>query len=113
MDYLDELTRHEFFEIFERMREDYARLNQIVRQNASPSDYATAKAYWLNSLNAGITASNCITHNITFERFLKSNGIIDENGDFIKRDSNDEGWVDEETTDVIDMTEIQLDTDRC
>ena len=89
---MTEEDRRQLYEAFVTLNEKYNEIKYLLREVASSRDNDVASAYWLASLNIGIDASSYHTYNPTFKNFLENNKIIDEDGEYIENDNENEDW---------------------
>jgi len=85
---LDGYERRELYEQYIKLQESLYEISHIIR---GTKGYDAAKGYWYASLSQGINDSEYPTLNPTFETYLKDHGIIDDDGEFIELEEEEEG----------------------
>lgn len=86
---MDTNTRYRLYEIYRNLDDLVNELSGIMRVNCK-SEYQSAKAYWLASLSSGLSNGEYCTLNPTFDSFLKDAGIVNDDGEFIEDEEEDE-----------------------
>lgn len=90
---LDDMERKELYKQYIKLQECKNEIESLARRTAG---WPAAKGYWFASLSTAIDSSEYFTHNPTFKSFLIEEGVIDEDGNFIELEDDEECEEEEE-----------------
>lgn len=86
---MDNVTRSELFECYCKLDESYNTIKRILREEGG-IDYERARAYWLGYLDQAVSCEDTFSGVTSFKDYLLSNGIIDDCGEFIEEEDEED-----------------------
>ena len=89
MNIISKPMREELFEVYTTMVNEYTKLRRLMRE-VGGFELDQAKAYWLGFIESGLRCEEHVGNNPTFRSFLESAGIIDEDGEYLEEEEEEE-----------------------